>query len=121
VATTHRILTHSTSTQKRYGYTGDGEVADLEVVLKKNCLLLLTVPPHSHHCRSRPTRVLSSDGQAVEAIRHSTTRVNGKGREVADLDVVLKKEHPLVLILSFPLHHCRDRPGQTHSTPTVFS
>jgi hypothetical protein len=26
------------------------------VVLKKNCLLLLTVPPHSHHCRSRPTK-----------------------------------------------------------------
>ena len=51
MATTHRILTHSTLTQKRYGYTGDGEVADLEVVLKKNGLLLLTVP---RHCR--PTR-----------------------------------------------------------------
>jgi hypothetical protein len=42
--------------------------------------------------------------------------VNGKGREVADLDVVLKKEHPLVLILSSHSHHCRNHPQHTHST-----
>jgi hypothetical protein len=54
--------------------------------------------------------------KAVEAIQHSTTRVNGKGREVADLDVVLKKEHPLVLILSSPSHHCRNHPQHTYTT-----
>jgi uncharacterized protein YeaO (DUF488 family) len=42
--------------------------------------------------------------------------VNGKGREVADLDVVLKKEHPLVLILSSPSHHCRNHPQHTYTT-----
>jgi hypothetical protein len=32
-----------------------------------------------------------------------------KGREMADLEVVLKKERLLVLTLSFHSHHCRSR------------
>jgi hypothetical protein len=42
------------------------EMADLEVVLKKGRLLVLTLSSHSHHCKSKRRRTTaSSDGQAV--------------------------------------------------------
>jgi hypothetical protein len=90
-------------------------MADLEVVLKMERLLLLTLFSHSHHCRSSPTTALSSGGHSVQ---HECKQ---GPREMTDPEMVLKKEPLLVLILSSHSHHCKNRPEQTHSTPTVFS
>jgi hypothetical protein len=81
-------------------------MADLEVVLKKVRLLLLTLSSHSHHCRSRPTahpqHFRACGHPIVPAAVQSNALLQRERKmcKMADPDVVLKKERLLVLALS---------------------
>lgn len=96
------------------------EMADLEVVLQKERLLVLTMSSHLHHCRHHPEQTHStlvrwiSNGNG--SVQHSVQREQKQGVQDSGPGGGAE-EGPLVGFAPVThSHHCMNHPGQTHST-----
>jgi hypothetical protein len=88
-------------------------MADLDVVLKKEHPLVLIMSSHSHHCRNPQqthNTFVSVDPMAAVQSNALLQRERTQEGKLADLEVVLKKEHLMRLTLSSHSHHCMNRP-----------